>query len=312
MAVTRDADRVFGIVARRFRAAGRSASAQAPGRARLRAWLAEIRELDREARLRSGRTSCRKGALPSRFPTAAGKVSCYFSSWRDLRRRSNAGIACWTKLEITPPSFSNHSRYGTILKALKLLASPSDQREECRYEICLALDRVEHLTAFARSSRAGRSKTKGGLLRYHAALRRLLITFDSLDPAIRPWFSLARPDFTTRTAIEAEITKAKSILDQPSAPPRRDGSRNQAAAAAAYDLLTWRGHNATATRGGRWEKLAKILAGDLTVDLFDHLRKFKQNSGLIIEKVRLGSGGILYHSRRREPGIKLSRKKSGK
>jgi hypothetical protein len=30
-----------------------------------------------------------------------------------LRRRSNAGIACWIKLEITPASFSNHSRYGT-------------------------------------------------------------------------------------------------------------------------------------------------------------------------------------------------------
>jgi hypothetical protein len=28
-------------------------------------------------------------------------------------RRVNAGIACLTKLEITPPSFSNHSRYGT-------------------------------------------------------------------------------------------------------------------------------------------------------------------------------------------------------
>ncbi|MGP0093898.1 MAG: autotransporter outer membrane beta-barrel domain-containing protein, partial [Xanthobacteraceae bacterium] len=42
-----------------------------------------------------------------------GKASCYGSSWRDLRRRCNAGIACWTKLEITPPSLSNHSRYGT-------------------------------------------------------------------------------------------------------------------------------------------------------------------------------------------------------
>ncbi len=29
------------------------------------------------------------------------------------RRRTNAGIACWTKLEITPPSISNLSRYGT-------------------------------------------------------------------------------------------------------------------------------------------------------------------------------------------------------
>ena len=198
-----------------------------------------------------------------------------------------------------------------IRKALELLAPPAAEREECRHEIRLALDRVEHFTASARSFRAGGSKKKSGLLRYHAALRRLLIAFDSLDPALRPWFNLA-PGFTTRTAIEAEIAKAESILAQRSAPPRRDGSRNQAAAKAAYDLLTWRGHDATVTRGGRWEKLAKILAGDLTVDLFDHLRKFKQNPGLIVDKVRLGNGRILYHSRRREPGIKSSRKKSGK
>src|SRR5712691_8544021 len=92
---------------------GRSAIAPAPCRARLRTWLAGIRELDREAQLLSGRTSCRKGAPPSRFPTAAGKESCYCLSWRDLRRRSNAGIACWTKLEITPPSISYHSPYAT-------------------------------------------------------------------------------------------------------------------------------------------------------------------------------------------------------
>jgi len=198
-----------------------------------------------------------------------------------------------------------------IRRALELLAPPAAEREECLHEICLALDRVKNITALARSSRAGRSKKKGGLLRYHAALRRLLIAFDALDPALRPWFSLT-PGFTTRTGIEVEIAKAESILAQPSAPPRRDGGRNRAAAAAAYDLVTWRGHTATVTRGGRWEKLAKTLANDLTVDLFDHLRKFKQNPGLIIEKVRLESGEILYRSPRREPGIKLSRKKSGK
>jgi hypothetical protein len=49
-----------------------------------------------------------------------------------------------------------------------------------------------------------------------------------------------------------------------------------------------------------------------TVDLFEHLRKFKQRPGTIIEKVRLESGEILYRSRRREPGIKSSPKKSGK
>ena len=185
-----------------------------------------------------------------------------------------------------------------IRKALKLLAPPAAEREECRHEIRLALDRVENFTASARSSRASRSKKKGGLPRYHAALRRLLNAFDFLDPALKPWFNLA-PGFTTRTTIEAEIAKAESILAQPSAPPRRDGSRNKAAVAAAYDLLTWRGHNATVTRGGRWEKLAQILADDLTVDLFDHLRKFKQNPRMIVEKVRLGNGRILYRSPRR-------------
>jgi hypothetical protein len=42
-------------------------------------------------------------------------------SWRDLRRRPNAGIACWTKLEITPPSISNHSRYATFDELLHAL-----------------------------------------------------------------------------------------------------------------------------------------------------------------------------------------------
>src|SRR3954468_12571376 len=37
----------------------------------------------------------------------------YRSSWRDLRRRSNAGHGLLNKPEITPPSHSNHLRAGT-------------------------------------------------------------------------------------------------------------------------------------------------------------------------------------------------------
>src|SRR3954453_21140363 len=37
----------------------------------------------------------------------------YLSSWRDLRRRSNAGHGLLNKPEITPPSHSNHRRDGT-------------------------------------------------------------------------------------------------------------------------------------------------------------------------------------------------------
>jgi hypothetical protein len=41
----------------------------------------------RATRQRGGLVACVLAAPPSRFLTAAGKVSCYCSSWRDLRRR---------------------------------------------------------------------------------------------------------------------------------------------------------------------------------------------------------------------------------
>ena len=198
-----------------------------------------------------------------------------------------------------------------IRKALKLLAPPTAEREECRHEIRLALDRVENFTAFARSSRASRSKKRADCR--VTTLRSDGCSTPSILSIRRSSLGSISPQaFTTRTTIEAEIAKAESLLAQPSAPPRRDGSRNKAAVAAAYDLLTWRGHTATVTRGGIWEKLAKILADDLTVDLFDHLRKFKQSPGMIVEKVRVESERILYRSGRPQPDIKSSRKKSDK
>ena len=50
-------------------------------------------------------------------------------------------------------------------------------------------------------------------------------------------------------------------------------------------------------KGGEWEKLAKILTGDLTIDLFDHLREFKRRPGPRIEKLR-GAHSIVYRTRR--------------
>jgi hypothetical protein len=143
-----------------------------------------------------------------------------------------------------------------IQEALKLLAPPAAEREVCLHEIRLALDMVENFTAFARASRASRSK-KGGVVPYNRALRQLLKAIESLDPAIKPWFRLALSG-TTIPSIKSEIATTEAFLKQPPAPPRRDGSRNKAAAAAAHDLLTWRGHNVTVTRGGTWEELGKL------------------------------------------------------
>jgi hypothetical protein len=188
-----------------------------------------------------------------------------------------------------------------ILKALELLAPPPRDRAEYQHDIGLALDRVENGAAAARSFRvAGSKKGKAGLRRYCAALRRLRAAYNALDPAIRPWFSLAEIAYIVGkpTVIDREITMAEAFLAQPSRSPRRDASRNKVAVEVANHLLDWWGHKASVTRGGKWEKLAKTLTGDLTTDLFDHLREFKRRPGPRIEKLR-GSHSIVYRTSRR-------------
>ena len=187
-----------------------------------------------------------------------------------------------------------------IRKALELLAPPPGQRKECQHDIGLALDRVEDGTVAAQSFRvAGSKKGKEDVLRYYVSLRRLRDAYRSLHPAIRPWFSLAETAYVAGkpTVIDREIEIAEAFLAQPSPPPRRDASRNKIAVDAARDLLSWWGHKAVTTRGGKWARLAKILTGDLTVDLFDHLREFKRRPGPSIQKVR-GPDGIVHRTRR--------------
>jgi hypothetical protein len=193
------------------------------------------------------------------------------------------------------------TRAQQIRKALELLAPPLSLRAECQHDIGLALDRVETGAAAARSfGVVGSKKGKAGLRRYCAALRRLRIAYHSLDPAIRPWFSLAETAYVAGkpTVIDREIARVEAFLDRPSRPPRRKASRNKAAVAAAYDLLGWWGLKTAVTRGGKWAQLAKILAGDRAVYLFYHLREFKRSPSPTIEKVR-GANFILYHTRRR-------------
>ena len=187
-----------------------------------------------------------------------------------------------------------------IREALKLLAPPPRDRIECQHDIELALKRVERGAAAARSFRVASSKKgKAGLMRYCAALRRLRNSYNALDPAIRPWFSLAEIAYVAGnpTVIDREIAIAEDFLATPSPPPRRDASRNKVAVAAAYDLLNWWGQRAPVTRGGKWAQLAKILTGDMTIDLFHHLRESRRRPGPSIEKVR-GAHSILYHTRR--------------
>jgi hypothetical protein len=47
------------------------------------------------------------------YPAHRMQETRMVAAGHDLRRRENAGIACWSKLEITPPSISCYSPYGT-------------------------------------------------------------------------------------------------------------------------------------------------------------------------------------------------------
>jgi hypothetical protein len=181
----------------------------------------------------------------------------------------------------------------------ELLAPPRSQRAECQQDIKIALDRVEHGAAAAQSFRvAGSKKGKAEVMRYCAALRRLRNAYHGLGPAIRPWFSLSETAYIAGkpTMIDREIALAEVFLVRLSPPPRPDASRNKLAVAAAYDVLNWRSQRAMITRNGKRAKL--ILAGDMSVDLFDHMREFRRGPSRSIEKVR-GANAILYQTRRR-------------
>src|SRR3954469_53927 len=64
----------------------------------------------------------------------------YLSSWRDLRRRSNAGHGLWNKPEITPPSHSNHRPDGTAPRMLMVTDRTfysylSERKDDLREEL---------------------------------------------------------------------------------------------------------------------------------------------------------------------------------
>jgi hypothetical protein len=101
VAVTADAHRFVRTVTRRLRAAGVARAGQRLVQLGLEHGLQEFAgSIAQPGFDRIKLFSSRKGAPMARY----GVISA---------GAQNAGIACWIKLEITPPSLSNHSRYGT-------------------------------------------------------------------------------------------------------------------------------------------------------------------------------------------------------
>jgi hypothetical protein len=192
-----------------------------------------------------------------------------------------------------------------ISESLKLLAPPRGRRNECRRDIERALNYVESTSQAVHTHKVfGSKKGKADLRHYIKALRDVKTAYGRLHSAIKPWFSLSEMAYIVGqpTVIDREISKAELFLARPSPPPQPDAIRAKAAVPIAHSMLGWWGHKVSVTRGGKWEKLAKVLAGGQTA-VFEHMRTFKQNPDpLIIDKLK-GSNGLAFALRpRSKPG----------
>jgi hypothetical protein len=184
-----------------------------------------------------------------------------------------------------------------LTAALVILDPPAERRDECVHDIVRQFESIEQAISAARGSRVLGGKGKGGLERYLRDLRRARASHRALDPSLAPFFS--------PQANNHEIAIAEALVAAPSPPLAQDRThRYRAAAEAAYKLLLWWDHKAVVTRGGEWEQLAAIMAGDPGRDMFDHLRACKSDLPTVVRKLRDPNNGSVSIAFRRKPGIK--------
>jgi hypothetical protein len=188
-----------------------------------------------------------------------------------------------------------------ISESLKLLAPPPSRLDECRHDIERALKYVESMSQAVHTHKVfGSKKGKADLRRYIKALRDVKTAYGKLHPAIKPWFSLSEIAYIVGqpTVIDREIGKAELFLTRPSLPPKPDAIMAKAAVPAAHSMLGWWGHEASVTRGGKWENLANILAGGRAA-VFEHMRTFKLDPDPLIFYKLKGSNWLAFALRRR-------------
>ena len=189
-----------------------------------------------------------------------------------------------------------------IRKALELLAPPPGERAECQDDISLAIDRVEHRAAAARSFRvAGSKKGKAGVRRYCAALRRLRSCLPFSRSGDQALVQPRRNSIRRREADRLSTARSQGpslfltavTASAASCEPQQGRSGGGIRPA---PVVGSQGRRHARREVGA--DLAKILAGERTVDPFDHLREFKRSPGPTVEKLR-GAKSIVYRTRRR-------------
>ncbi len=179
-----------------------------------------------------------------------------------------------------------------IDEVIEQIGPPPDKRDQCRDDVerlhSWVMQRVEHV----RTSKVfGSNKGKADLHRYKNALKELREAFNKLDPAIKPWFSLGETAYVSgKTWIDREFARVKEF--ERTQRPQPDAVRAKAAVAATYSLLCWWGRKPGCTRGGKWQKSAKIFAGGAYV--FEHMCAFRKDPArLLIDRVKFKNAIVL-------------------
>jgi hypothetical protein len=152
--------------------------------------------------------------------------------------------------------------------ALKILAPAERARKRCTKDIGSALSDIW----FVANDKPNIKQVKIALNDYIKALKRCQTKYRALrkaenNPVNKKVYEDFFDDFFSQ-----EIAICEDQLKQPTRPPRRTAYKQKAAVEAARSLITkYCGkQNLAKTRGGKWHRLSKILAGD-EKDPFRHM-----------------------------------------
>ena len=144
------------------------------------------------------------------------------------------------------------TRAEQIDAAIKLLKPANRSQRRWRGNIAAMLALIDGKIASDKEDRII-TGNKAALRRYIKALHKVRSAYAALDAPMGHWFKLG-------TVIEHDIAEAKALLESPAPRGRAMQHRDRGAVMMAYILLEQRGYERNVTRGGRWERLAQILA----------------------------------------------------
>jgi hypothetical protein len=150
-----------------------------------------------------------------------------------------------------------------ILEALRVIR-PRD-RDRCRADVERTLDAIDEETAVEKEPSLAVSK---------AAKAKARVIYKALR-------NIERTGVTVISDLQKHIDVYDAILKQPSKRLKRPAVRQLLAAVGAQSLLLDYDGNLSATRSGQWDKLAALLYGEPSANMFRYLRELRDLNDIL-------------------------------